>query len=148
MTRAESGLVISLWRTKASCSIDNAASPIPTMTPLGQMTSSVCRFMLGAMLQGRLTGTPFLTNAACSGLVRVSLARGLRQHVRRAWGARRELQNRFLLAFLMSLLWLILSFLWVAEDWGVMPLAGSEPPCPGLLGPHVKQKASPFLTCA
>lgn len=33
----------------------------------------------------------------------------------------------------MFLLRLVLSFLCVAEDWGVMPLVGNELPCPGLL---------------
>jgi len=147
MVRAESGLVVSPWRTKASCSITKAASHIPTVMPQGQMTSSMCRFVLGAMLQGRLTGTLLLTSTLCGGHVRVSLVRGLWQPVQRAWGAGGELQHPFLLAFLVFLLWLwlLLSFLWVAEYRRVTPLVGNEPPCPGLLVPSVKQKAGSFL---
>lgn len=67
--------MVSPWKTKASCSIAKAASCIPTVMPRGQMTSSICRFVLGARLQGRLSGTPFLTSAPCGGLVRISLMR-------------------------------------------------------------------------
>lgn len=84
MTRAESGLAISPWRTKASCSIANAASAIPTVMPLGPITSPRCRFALAAVLQERLTERPYLKHSPELLWVRVSLMRGLRLHIQHA----------------------------------------------------------------
>lgn len=85
------------------------------------MTPSVCSFVLAAVPWGGY-GDTIPHKFPLGGLGRVFLERGLWQHGQKACRTRREPQHCCILDFLMLSLYLILSFLWAAEDGEVVPL--------------------------